>query len=130
MIRIFNEVLTGVRAKITPVTISREHTKMPAAFPHVTMREINNTVHRQSQDFQTVENDINWACQFDVYSNINSGAESQCEGIQDDIDDYMASIGMTRFAYEWIESGEGVKIKRLVSRYSGTVSTDKTVIKG
>jgi hypothetical protein len=130
MIRIFNEVLTGIRTKITPVTISREYTKMPAAFPHVTMREIDNTVYRPSQDFQTVENDINWACQIDVYSNINSGAESQCEGILDDIDDYMAGIGMTRFAYEWMDSGEGVKIKRLVARYSGTVSSNKTVIKG
>ena len=130
MIRVFNEVLTGVKTEISPITISRKYTKKPAAFPHVTMREIDNTVYRASQDFQTVENDINWACQFDIYSNLSSGAETQCEGICDSIDTYMASIGMSRFAYEWLDDLQNAELTRLVTRYSGVISTDKKVIRG
>ena len=130
MIRVFNEVLTGTKTAISPVTISRKHKNKPAAFPHVTIREIDNTVYRPSQDFQNVENDTNWACQFDIYSNLVNGAETQCEGICDDIDAYMATIGMTRFAYEWLDDLQNVELTRLVTRYSGVISTDKKVIRG
>lgn len=116
-----------MREKFPSITVYGEYVKSPASFPAVMIEEKANSVYQKTQDSGNIENHASVMYEVNVYSNKQAGKKSECKAIFKVIDDEFAAMGFTRILKEPIPNLEDATIYRMVGRYTGIISTDKTI---
>ena len=101
--------------------------KSPAVFPAVMIEEKANSVYQKTQDSGNIENHASVMYEVNVYSNKQAGKKSECKAIFKVIDDEFAAMGFTRILKEPIPNLEDATLYRMVGRYTGIISIDKTI---
>lgn len=127
LIDIENEIFTAIKTALTTALTTKEWQKRPATFPVVTMREIDNSIYKETADSGSLEKHISWACQFDIYSNLKTGKHAECKSIAAQIDTVMAGYGFERITAQPIDNPFDETLERYIMRYAGIVSADKVI---
>lgn len=130
MIDIESEVMTLIYNAVTPSypTAKFESTLnlSPSEFPCVCVEEIDNTTRQSSIDSGSNERHANLAYEINIYTNDTSGKKAAAKAIQSLIDSTLVAHGFARTTYNPISLDNGTKYRLLV-RYEGAVSTNKTI---
>ena len=124
---IFNIVAVAVRDKYPGAYVVGEYVKSPSRFPSISIVEIDNTAYEKTQSSDSVENHASITYEINIYSNKTSGKKSECKAIASLIDDEFATLGFSRTMLQPIPNGDDATIYRIVGRYRGVVSKDKTI---
>jgi len=124
---LFNQIATKLRNKFNSISVYGEYIKSPAVFPAVFIEERGNNVYERTQDSGNIENHARLMYEVNVYSNKQTGKKSECKKIFEVIDNEFASMGFTRTLKEPIANLEDATIYRMVGRYTGVISTNKTI---
>jgi len=124
---LFNQIATKLRNKFNSISVYGEYIKSPAVFPAVFIEERGNNVYERTQDSGNIENHARLMYEVNVYSNKQTGKKSECKKIFEVIDNEFASMGFTRTLKEPIANLEDASIYRMVGRYTGVISTNKTI---
>jgi phenylalanyl-tRNA synthetase alpha subunit len=124
---LFNQIATKLRNKFNSISVYGEYIKSPAVFPAVFIEERGNNVYERTQDSGNIENHARLMYEVNVYSNKQIGKKSECKKIFEVIDNEFASMGFTRILKEPIANLEDASIYRMVGRYTGVISTNKTI---
>lgn len=118
---VFTSVYNAVIAVYPSADISSVYTESPAAFPHVSLVEVDNGVYEQSQSLGGIENHARVLYQADIYSNNTSTAKSTCKAIAKIVDDTMAANGFMRLTSAQTPNVDRT-LYRLTLRYQAVVS--------
>lgn len=124
---LFNQIATKLRNKFNSISVYGEYIRSPAVFPAVFIEERGNNVYERTQDSGNIENHARLMYEVNVYSNKQTGKKSECKKIFEVIDNEFASMGFTRTLKEPIANLEDASIYRMVGRYTGVISTNKTI---
>ena len=124
---LFNQIATKLRNKFNSISVYGEYIRSPAVFPVVFIEERGNNVYERTQDSGNIENHARLMYEVNVYSNKQTGKKSECKKIFEVIDNEFASMGFTRTLKEPIANLEDASIYRMVGRYTGVISTNKTI---
>ena len=124
---VFNRIAKVLREIFPSIVVYGEYVKSPASFPAVMIEEKANSVYQKTQDSGNIENHASVMYEVNVYSNKQSGKKSECKAIFKIIDDEFAAMGFTRILKEPIPNLEDATIYRMVGRYTGIISIDKTI---
>lgn len=124
---LFNQIATKLRNKFNSISVYGEYIRSPAVFPAVFIEERGNNVYERTQDSGNIENHARLMYEVNVYSNKQTGKKSECKKIFEVIDNEFASMGFTRILKEPIANLEDASIYRMVGRYTGVISTNKTI---
>ena len=124
---VFNRIAKVLREIFPSIVVYGEYVKSPASFPAVMIEEKANSVYQKTQDSGNIENHASVMYEVNVYSNKQSGKKSECKAIFKIIDDEFATMGFTRILKEPIPNLEDATIYRMVGRYTGIISIDKTI---
>jgi len=124
---VFNRIAKVLRETFPSIMVYGEYVKSPASFPAVMIEEKANSVYQKTQDSGNIENHASVMYEVNVYSNKQAGKKSECKAIFKVIDDEFAAMGFTRILKEPIPNLEDATIYRMVGRYTGIISIDKTI---
>ena len=124
---LFNNVSTKVRAVYPGIYMSGEYVKSPTSFPAVSFVEMDNTVYTSTQTSDEMENHASLMYEVNVYSNKTKGKKTECKEIISLIDKEMMLLGFSRTMLQPIPNMDDATIYRIVARYKGVVSKDKTI---
>lgn len=124
---VFNRIAKVLRENFPSIVVYGEYVKSPASFPAVMIEEKANSVYQKTQDSGNIEKHASVMYEVNVYSNKQAGKKSECKAIFKLIDDEFAAMGFTRILKEPIPNLEDATIYRMVGRYTGIISTDKTI---
>ena len=130
MIDIENEVYTAVakhlRGKFKSIFLTGEYVESPPKFPAVSLIEIDNTSYDRTQSSDSSENHAEVVYEVNVYANSGKN-KSECKAIMREADSVLQSLGFTRIMCEPIMNMADPTIYRMVGRYQGVVSLNKTI---
>lgn len=124
---VFDANAKAVRLKYPDAYITGEYVKSPPKFPAVSLIMMSNMVYTRTQTSDGIENHAKVMFETDIYSNKKSGKKSECKAIAAIIDEVMATLGFNRIMLQPIPNMDDATIYRMVGRYEGVVSKDKTI---
>lgn len=124
---IFNVINTAVREKHISVFVTGEYVKSPPSFPCVSVVETDNTCYQKTQTSSNSENHSVLLYEVNVYSNKVKGKKTECKEIMRTIDYHMLKLGFSRIMITPIPNEMDATIYRIVARYKGVVSKNKTI---
>ena len=124
---IFDIIAKAVRTANPDAYVVGEYVKSPSQFPCVSIEEIDNSAYDRTQSSGSLENHADVTYEVNIYSNKTSGKKSECKAIASLIDDEFATLGFSRTMLQPIPNGDDATIYRMLGRYRGVVSQNKTV---
>lgn len=129
-INIFNEIYTDVRnllkEKYPSLTTARKIPNKAPNFPAWILFPLDNYTDTDTLTSTGVENHAVVTLQMEVYSNLSSGGEEQCEEIADIADRRLMLKGFVR-TYASFVTASSSELTRLVCRYRSTVGRDNLI---
>lgn len=124
---IFNEVASMLLEKHPLTFMTGEYVASPAAFPCVSLMEMDNTAYRRTQSSYSGENHAEVMYEINVYSNSASMRKEECKTIAADIDEVMIGMGFTRIMLNPVPNMLDASVYRITARYSAVISKDLTI---
>ena len=122
---IFGTIAPVLRAEFPGIFVAGEQTNSPAAFPAVTIVEIDNSVYQKMRTrFPHIENAVQLAYQVDVFSNTVGYKKSEAKKILAVIDEEFEKMGFTRTMKEPVDNLQDGNIFRYVARYEAVADKD------
>lgn len=129
MINIFNELYTGLSTALgSAVNLANEDTNTPKTYPTVSMVEIDDSVYTKGSDSCSIENLARKVYEINVYTK-HPSKKSKCDTLCGTIDTYFSNLGFTRTMKMPMPTGDETTY-RVVMRYEGICSTNKTIYRG
>lgn len=129
MIDIFNQLYTGLTTSLVAyfpnLKTSSTYTNSPATYPFVSVEEIGDSVYENGGDSGDIENFANKDYEINIYTTTPL-PKANADKIKKVVDDYMKAIGFTRTTCYPMPTNDE-KLYRIVMRYRGVVSKNKTV---
>lgn len=114
---IFNTVAARLREKYPQIyVVGTELTSTPPRFPAVSIVQTNNAIRAEHSTFDSLENVVREDYKAEVYSNLETGKETQTKEITSDISDIFLELGYERTFCEPIMNSDPT-ISRRISRY-------------
>lgn len=114
---VFNEVASALRKKYKGIyVIGAEMSPTPPKFPAVSFVQTNNAVRGAYSTFDSLENVVSEDYKAEVYSNLETGKETQTKEITAVISDVMSGLGYERTFCEVVPNADST-INRRMSRY-------------
>lgn len=115
---VFSAVASALRTKHKSIyVVGTELSASPPRFPAVSFVQTNSAVKTEHATFDNLENVVTEDYKAEVFSNLETGKESEVKAITSDISDVMRSFGYARTFCEPIPNGDPT-IARRVSRYT------------
>lgn len=114
---IFKAVATALREKFKGIyVIGAEISSTPPRFPAVSFVQTNNAVKTEYATFESIENVVSEDYKAEVFSNIETGKETQTKEITALISDVMSGLDYERTFCEIVPNVDST-ISRRMSRY-------------
>ena len=126
---VFNIITKALREKYPAIYVVGEYVKSPSKFPCVSIIEMDNTAYDRTQTSGSLENHAEVMYEVNIYSNKTSGKKSECKAIASLIDNELAALGFSRSMLQPIPNVDDATIYRMLGRYRGVVSKDKTIFR-
>lgn len=120
---VFDTAAKVLRAQFPGIFVAGEQTNSPAAFPAVTIVEIDNSVYQKMRTTK-IENAVQLAYQVDVFSNTSGYKKSEAKKILAVIDAELEKMGFTRTMKEPVDNLQDGSIFRYVARYEAVADKD------
>ena len=119
---VYTRVATALRSQFSKIDISGDYTLVPAAFPHVSLWESDNSLDtRHTSDTKEMDS-VTFTVE--VFSNKVPGKKTEAKQIMNAIDSVMFSMNAERLSKLPVPNRENTNIFRYVARYR--VLTDGT----
>lgn len=113
----FKVVATALRKQYKGIyVIGAEMSPTPPKFPAVSFVQTNNAVRAEYSTFDSLENVVSEDYKAEVYSNLETGKETQTKEITSIISDVMSNLGYERTFCEVVPNMDST-IHRRMSRY-------------
>ena len=132
MIDIESEVMTLIYNAVHPTyTTARFESVLnlsPSTFPCICVEELSNTNRIMSADSGSNERHANVDYEVNIITNDVSGKKHTARAIFALIDNTMLAHGFDRITFQVLSLDNGTKYRLLV-RYQGTVSQNKTIFR-
>ena len=126
-----NSLITAVhdalQAEYPGIAVFSDTTVIPAAFPCVSLYEIDNTSAADTRDTSGVEKHSDATYQVDAYSNLEVGRRTQCKRIMAIIDDLMIGFGLERTSMLPTPNLNDDNIYRITARYTARIGNNNTI---
>jgi len=118
--QIFTKLATALRTAYPGINVQGTVTYTPSVFPTVCIEEADNFSFRQTRDTASNENCVEVMYEVNVYSNLFTGAKTQCKNIFSTIDSVMDELGFTRTEKTPVPAEQPMTY-RLIGRYSAVI---------
>lgn len=115
--RVISTVAEAVKAAYPGATVSGEYVPAPSKFPHVYIRETDNSSHVRSYRVDGGEANAQIVFTVDVFSNKQTGKKSECRAITALIDDVLQKFCFQRTFCSPYPNESNASVYRVVSRY-------------
>lgn len=109
-----------LRAAFSGIDVASEYTEMPAAFPHVSIVESDNSVLQNMRTLK-IENAVHVMYECNIYSNKKATRKSEAKEIASTLDSVFEELGFTRMFREQVPNLRDARIYRIVCRYEAEV---------
>lgn len=126
---IYNYLYTKLTTAYTNISVYTSYPRKPASFPCVTIEMTDDVVVLSRRTAESINNASSVSFEINVFSNLASGAKTQCKTIMNDIDVWLADIGFTRMFNSPTPNLIDATISRRTARYMANV-TQKTEVVG
>ena len=124
---LFTEIATALRSAYPGITVYGEYVPAPAAFPSVSIVEMDNTTFLPTWSNRTMEQYALVMYEVNVYSNLSVGKKAETKAIMGTIDGLFQQYGFERMFCQPIQNMNDATIYRMTARYRAVVSDDLTV---
>ena len=125
MIDIENEVvdmlIKALRDEFGNIYVYGEAVDVPAGYPCVIIKEINNSVAQRYIDSGGYEKAVDVMYEIAVYSNLAQGKKQQAKRIRNFIDEIISGVGFVRTLSQPVPNLQDMSVYRLISRYEARV---------
>ena len=122
---VFDTIAAALRAAYQDISIYGEDIDVPAKFPAVAIRQIDNTTYQKTQDGSLRENHAQITFGADVYSALTRGSKSRAKAIMNTVDETMQGMRFTRIMMSPVPNmSRG--IYRISARYTAVVAAGET----
>lgn len=119
---IFTALMDAVTAEYPGAAFHNDYDEELAAFPAVTVMEINNTTLRRMQDEEPVEHYATVTYEVNVYSNERIGKKEVCKDILRIIDGVMLGMKFTKGPCRSLPAIDHLRsVYRMYARYTAVV---------
>jgi hypothetical protein len=132
MIDIENKVYTQLRTALNAegiTSLSSVYLESPAAYPHVFIEMINNSVDQNRSDSGNLENFAKQDFQIEIFTNGDS-KKTDAKEIANIVDGSLNGIGLRRSFYSFVPNYNDNNISRLILRYTGLVDKQNKIYGG
>ena len=113
-----DEIASAVLAAYPKADVTSIYVPEPSSFPHVYIRETDNSTNPQSVTLCGREEEARITYTVDVFSNARSGSKSECRAVMAIIDEVMLSRYFRRTLLTPYPNQNDATIYRLVARYT------------
>ena len=117
-------VAKPLRGRYPGIFVSGENVRAPATFTHVSIVQSDSYAPVERGDTGIAEKYSAVTFDVDVYSNLQTGKNSQCKAIMNTIDELLYAMNFRRLVLTPIPNLEDATIYRLTAQY--TAETDGT----
>lgn len=121
---IYNEIYTALHAEYPSLDMSSLYERVPSAFPHASIEEMDNFVYRPTHDNAPEEHHAAVTYEVNVYSNKTQGKKAEAKEIMDAIDRCFYNMNFTRISRMPVPNLEDSTIYRITARYQAVYSED------
>lgn len=111
-------VAKAVTAKFPKAEVVSEYVPKPSSFPHVYIRETDNSTDTRSLPLAGKETMARIVYTIDVHSNVKRGRKTQCKAAMAVVDDVMQAYGFSRTFCNPFPNENDASIYRIVARYT------------
>ena len=122
---IFTKITTALQDEDSSVKTSSVYTNSPSSYPFVSIEMIGNSVYERGSDSGDIENFANIDFEINVVATGNTKM-SKCYKLLSVADNFMKSIGFTRFIVSPMQDQNETKY-RLLAGYEAVVGKDLKV---
>lgn len=120
-------VAKAVTAKFPKAEVVSEYVPKPSSFPHVYIRETDNSSETRSFRVRGGETNARLTYTVDVFSNRKGGKKSECKAVMAAVDETMQSYNFQRTLCNPFPNENDASIYRIVARYSKLQSSQMEV---
>lgn len=124
---IFNIISRQTRDEFPGIYITGEYVKSPPSFPCVSLIEMDNSVLRETQSTDSMENHVVVMYELNVYSNKTKGKKAECKQIAAFIDNALIELNFTRTMLEPTPNQNDATIYRMLGRYRAVIGKDNII---
>lgn len=124
---IVDAVANGVNEKFEKAEIVSEYIPKPSVFPHVYIRETDNSSDVRSFRLNGGEVNARLSYTVDVYSNRQNGKKAECKAVMSIIDSIMQKYHFQRSFCNPFPNENDASIYRMVARYTKLQSSTMEV---
>jgi len=129
MVDIYNEIYTKLRTDLVDITVLNAYTNESSNFPCVSFEEMNNTSNEETVD-NSGETHADLSFEINICTN-SPKARTDGRKIMQYVDDILGGhYGLVRDISRPVPNPVDKTIHRILMRYSGTVSNNKTIYRG
>lgn len=118
--KVFNDIATVLRTTHSGISVYGEYIDTPSSFPCVTLVEDDNYTHKESQDTDLHEHNVNVSYTANIYSNKVNGKKAEAKQIANELDNLMQSMNFTRTMRNQVPNIDRT-IYRIVEKYQAVV---------
>lgn len=126
---IFNIISSQTRDEFPGIYITGEYVKSPPSFPCVSLIEMDNSVLRETQSTDSMENHVVVMYEMNVYSNKTKGKKAECKRIASFIDNALIKLNFTRTMLEPTPNQNDATIYRMLGRYRAVIGKGNIIYK-
>lgn len=119
---IYNEIYTIMHEQFPELDMSSLYERVPSAFPHASIVEIDNSVYAPTHDCKERHAAVTY--EVNVYSNKTQGKKAEAKKIMAALDECFGKLNFTRMMCEPIPNLDDSTIYRMVARYNAVYSED------
>lgn len=123
---IFNDITIALQTFNVKIKTSATYNNIPSSFPFVSIEEISNTTNENYETSCSLEEFANISYELNIYTK-GEKTFAKARAIVNVIDNEMQKKGFVRRSYTPMQNDDET-IYRIVLRYGGVVSKDKTQV--
>lgn len=124
---IFDIISSQTRYEFPDIYITGEYVKSPPSFPCVSLIEMDNSVFRETQSTDSMENHVIVMYEMNVYSNRIKGKKAECKRIASFIDNVLVKLNFTRTMLEPTPNQNDATIYRMLGRYKAVIGKNNII---